>query len=737
MVAAAVVVLSGSTPPAADSAGFWLAALMVPVLVRSSVLVVRRTQGVELGLDSVVVMFLAFAAPDSALLLWAVGCVLAQAISTAQPWVRAYNAGLSTLAGGAAVTVVEVVPGALERGPLGLVAAGSGAVAYFAVDFLLSVVAIPLLGRGSLRGSLFDDALPIAVACTGGVAAMAYLAAVVLHYESSAFPLALVPVAALVYASQGFSRVDDERHRVRALFAAAAGLHGAQDHDELTRVIAVQGETALDARVRLVDEPAAPSPGAGLIATIAITPPRWLVADPRASTTPWVPADQRALDGLAALAGDCLRRLSLMAELEHLASHDPLTGLPNRTAMHQEIRARAAEEPPAVLFCDLDGFKDVNDRHGHEAGDALLRVVAARLQGCVRPHDVVARLGGDEFAVLLPGTSAAEAQQVADRIVAAIAEPVALPPGTVLIAVSIGIAAPEDRVPAEELLHQADVAMYVAKGSDRGRAVLCTPVMRDDRLARTRLGDDLEGAAGRGELLVHYQPVVELADGAIAGFEALVRWRHPVHGLLAPAAFIPAAEASGLVDEVGEFVLRQVLADAPALRRAAGRKILVSVNVPADSLVRGAVVHLVPPGGVEGFILVLEITETTLAEPRVIPVLADLRARDVLIAVDDFGAGHSLAALRQLPVDIIKLDRAFIADMAHDPRAAQIVAVVAQMATVLDTFLVVEGVEEAEQRDQLMALGVGLAQGFYLGAPMPLVAAEALLVARRPARYRV
>ncbi len=707
---------------------WWLTPLAVPLLARLSAVVVRQSNGIEVALDSVVLVFVAFANPREAAVLWAVGCVLAGLTTRAGLWIRVYNMGLSTLAGLTALTVIGQLPGAYEPGPLGLLAALLGATSYFVADYGLSALAVPLLGRGSLRETVWDETLNNVALCSVGVAALGYLGAVVLRHEPWTLLFVLVPVAAFVYASKGFADAHDARQRVDALFLGASGLHNATSQDTVGQVVTTAGRAGIQAQVRLLAATEAAPTGPGSVDVPHTDPPMRLVARKRAGQT-FDDSDDRDLRTLASLAGDSLRRLRLLDSLERLARHDPLTGLPNRAALHEQVSPYTLTQP-AVLFVDLDGFKRVNDRLGHEAGDLLLQVVARRLQAAVRPGDTVARLGGDEFAVLLPGADTETALAIGERIAASIREPVDVGLGPMLVGASIGVAAPHGPVSARDLLHEADVAMYSAKAAG-GQVVLCTPELREEHTLRSGLADQLRGAGERGELVVHYQPVLDLRTGQTVGVESLARWVHPTRGLLAPNVFIALAEQTGLADEIGREVLRQLVRDAPLLSAAAGHRLAIGLNLSPASIVRGEVLADLPTGSHDDYGLVVEVLETTLADPRAVPVLADLRRRGVLVAVDDFGTGHSLAALRQLPVDTVKLDRAFVVDVTSDVRARHLVRFVEQLTTSLGVALVAEGIETAEQQDTLVSLGVTLGQGYHLVRPAPLADTLEALTARR------
>jgi len=413
---------------------------------------------------------------------------------------------------------------------------------------------------------------------------------------------------------------------------------------------------------------------------------------------------------------------------------DPLTGLPNRRLLRDRVaqallRARRTGETVAVMIIDLDDFKDVNDTLGHHAGDELLTLLAGRLRSALRAGDTVARLGGDEFAVLLPSVAdEAAARGVAAALHAAIAEPVALAGLTLDTHASIGIALfPDHADDGDGLLQRADVAMYQAKAQHLGHEVYRP---EDDVHSPERLGlvGELRRALEDGELVLHYQPKVDLASGLPAGVEALVRWQHPVRGLLPPGEFIPLAEHTTLIAPLTLHVMDQALAQA---RRwdAEGTPVAVSVNVSVRNLLDGAfpdhVASLLARHGVPAARLELEITETVLmANPaRAMEILARLHALGVHLAIDDFGVGYSsLDYLKRLPVDVIKIDRSFVMHMATDPADAMIVRSTIDLARNLGLRVVAEGVEDAASLETLRGLGCHAAQGYHLGRPAPAAA---------------
>ncbi|MCU1487130.1 MAG: Diguanylate cyclase protein [Actinomycetia bacterium] len=431
---------------------------------------------------------------------------------------------------------------------------------------------------------------------------------------------------------------------------------------------------------------------------------------------------------------------------EEQALLDSLTRLPNRRLFQDRVEhalARAQRDPGrlAVLFVDLDGFKDVNDSLGHAAGDQLLVEVARRLQAGLRPADTPARLGGDEFAVLLEDlASVEEAATIADRLVQAIAAPVPLRGRELSIGASVGVAIHVTGISVEDLLRNADVAMYTAKASGRGRVEVYEHAMGAAVLARIDIERELQQAVALEQFEVHYQPLVSLHDGEIVGVEALVRWRHPERGLLVPSAFLDVAENSGVIGPIGSWVLREATAQAERWQDLAPAGSLgVAVNLSPSQLgdddVLAEVTAALAASGLSPALLTLELTEGVMLSggPEAIERLHRLKALGLSLAIDDFGTGYSsLSYLRNLPVDVLKIDKLFVDGIAERETDAAFAAAILRMAQTLGLDTIAEGVETPEQATALVHLGCGAAQGFHFSRPVPADELEALLVDRLP-----
>jgi diguanylate cyclase (GGDEF)-like protein/PAS domain S-box-containing protein len=465
------------------------------------------------------------------------------------------------------------------------------------------------------------------------------------------------------------------------------------------------------------------------------------------------PDDLNFLQSVANVLAEAIERRTREEETRHRSLHDPLTGLPNRTLFLDRLaqalaRAQRRELPVAVLFLDVDNFKSVNDTATHTSGDKLLKRLAARLRTAIRPSDTLARFGGDEFVLLCEElTGEAEAVAIAERIGAEVRRPFEIDDAEHFVTMSIGIATSSAGIESsEDLIRDADAAMYGAKERGRDRYEIFDSELRARALSRHRTERDLRGAAHRGELRLFYQPIVELRSGATRGFEALLRWEHPERGLIPPGEFIPIAENSALIVDIGGWTIREACRQAARWRAAgAASDLRYSVNLSPKQLAEPGLIPTVhaalEEAGVPPAALALEITESVLmADPdAAVETLETLKVSGVAIVLDDFGTGYSsLDYVQKLPIDELKVDRSFIARLDQEDGDPAIVSAVISMAHALDLRVVAEGVETVEQLDRLRALDCDFAQGFYFARPLPAEAAEhSLLQTDRPARTRL
>jgi diguanylate cyclase (GGDEF)-like protein len=435
--------------------------------------------------------------------------------------------------------------------------------------------------------------------------------------------------------------------------------------------------------------------------------------------------------GLAAQAAIALNNAWLVDQIRHQSLHDSLTDLPNRSlildrAEQMLVRSARHRRPCAALFIDLDGFKEVNDTLGHEAGDHLLRAVADRLRAAVRDSDTVGRLGGDEFVVLADGASLnAGVEVVAERLLDVLREPFDLPHADhpMPVRASIGIALGESHT-ASELLRDADIALYSAKDAGKGCYRIFAPEMQLAAMARAEVLEALCSALGRDEFFLEYQPIFDLGAERATGVEALLRWNHPEQGVLQPADFIPQLEESGLIVDVGRWVLQEACRQT-AEWHAEGHRIDVSVNASIRQLERHTFVAEVRDALVESGLapssLIVEITETAIMidASTTISVLRELKALGVRIAIDDFGTGYSsLAYLRQFPVDALKIDRSFIAGLADTPAASELIRTLVRLGKALDLETYAEGIEHRDQLEHLQDEGCDSGQGYMFARPL-------------------
>ncbi|HEV2924177.1 MAG TPA: EAL domain-containing protein [Solirubrobacteraceae bacterium] len=456
-------------------------------------------------------------------------------------------------------------------------------------------------------------------------------------------------------------------------------------------------------------------------------------------------ADVDFVQALANILADAIQRRAAEDDMRHHALHDPLTGLPNRVLFLDRLghALKRTADHVAVVLLDIDNFKLVNDSLGHGSGDELLMKIAPRLMSALRPGDTIARLGGDEFVVLLEDIShPRDAAQIAERIVAALEVPFSLATGEHFAKASLGIAIAEgeDTVPAS-LIRDADSAMYEAKANGRARFEVFDRAMRTRTVKRLSVENDLRRALERDELRVAYQPIVSLRDLSVVSVEALLRWEHPVRGLVSPAEFIAVAEESGLIEPIGRWALNTACAQASLWHHARpdSRPVGICVNLSARQLTQqdleATVVSALELTGIEPSSLCMEVTESVLLEKSasLSETIARVARLGVRFVLDDFGTGYSsLAYLTRLPIDGLKVDRSFVEALGRDQRSTAITTAIVRMAHALSVEVIAEGVETEAQLLALRDLGCELAQGFHLHPPLGAHEISELLVAGHP-----
>ncbi|KAA1424332.1 putative bifunctional diguanylate cyclase/phosphodiesterase [Nocardioides antri] len=719
-----------------------LGAPLILVVARFPMVVDNQEGGIEVGFDSSILMFLLCTLEThDALFVWSIGVVMTQ-LTTGKRWSsKAFNIGVGIIAGTVAAGVLDLVRADYLGTPRELAAVMLAAVAYFTTDYVTSAVSVAISSSTSVRRHLLQRGTLLAVACFVPFDTLGYLGAVVYRAEPNwTLILLAVPLATLLIATRAVTRGRENARRLAVLFAAAVRAQTLPDREQVVAALVDDARELLHLqRVSLRDTP----PNRLEIGAEVHDgdSSRWLVARALERARSTIAADEQALQALAAVASDAFARLRLTEEMVHVARHDPLTDLPNRGILldrltHAQQLARRRGSSVALLFIDLDGFKPVNDRYGHAAGDTVLVELAGRLRSCVREADTVARLGGDEFAVLFEDADDAAVEQVWERVLAAVRDGVFVSGQRVRLSASAGIAwnAPTDD--AEGLLRKADLAMYEAKARGKAAVVVYEDAIGRSRLDRLVMVDDLRGAVRRREIEVVYQPIVAADSGRIVAAEALARWRHdgtPV----SPELFIGIAEESGLITDLGEVVLTTVASDTAALRAVAGASVGMAVNISAVQLrargfVDGVARAAAAMGGAD---LTLEITERQGIDldPVVLDAMREISAMGVRFAIDDFGVGFSsISYLADLPVHIIKVDASLSQAIDTDERASVLLRSVTLIGQSLGLDVVVEGIERESQlavlREQTEAQYV---QGYLLYRPMPL---DELLTAVRADR---
>ncbi|WP_432507583.1 putative bifunctional diguanylate cyclase/phosphodiesterase [Kineococcus arenarius] len=721
---------------------------LVQLMTRFPFQVNTRHAGVEVQFDvGVLVFLLCFAPAWTATLAWAL-CVIPTNLTQRKSWVsRVFNASIGVLFAPVALAVTHLLGAwsgtkaiAVAGGPAELLAVAAAVAAVFLVDLLVSAVSVAVQQGTRVRAELADGGTWLAGAAALAVGAVGYLGGLV-EQELSAWAAGLlaVPMVVTLIATRAMRTTRDVARRTEALFEAATALHTQGRRADLARALAkharmVAGTPA--ATVRSV------GPGEGEIGVPVVAGDGHVlyVTAPRNRDAALRAADEKALEALASVGEAAFFRVGANEEMHGLARRDVVTGLPNRLQFSERLaleleRAREGDrlDELVVLYLDLDGFKGVNDRFGHEAGDELLRLVGTRLRDTLRGGSTVARLGGDEFAVLAPRCP--DVEGLCRRVLAALRVEVRMRGHVVRAQGSIGCARARPGDDVGTLLRNADTAMYRAKAAGKNRWVEFRPELLEEEIARLQVIEDLQQAPADA-FVVHYQPIVDLATSEVVAVEALVRWRRDrgdgVEPLVGPEEFIGLAERSGTVVGIGDAVLRTVVRDAVGIPVHAGRRLDLMVNVSPVQLrhpdFTTRVAAAVRQAAAAGSRLHLEMTENVMIDDDTVEVLRELAETGALLTIDDFGTGFSsLGYLRHRPFSSFKIDRSFVRDIATEPTARALVEGMVKMGQALGLSIVAEGVEEPEQAEILREMGCPLAQGHLYCRPMPLEQLHAFL----------
>jgi diguanylate cyclase (GGDEF)-like protein len=703
---------------------------LIVIIARFPMILDRGEGGVEVGFDSSILMFLLCVAPvQEAVVIWSVGVVVTQAASEKRLMAKLFNVGVGILGAGVSGLLFMFVHGGI--GSVGqLLAVALAATLYFATDFLLSALSVAVETRTALSGYLLQRGTLLAIACFVPFDSLGYLAAVVVQTPPRWTVLLLaVPLVTLLVATRSITRGSENARRLSVLFDAAVRAQTLSDTRQVVDAVVDDARRLL--RISQVDVRTTP-PGANEVGAQLRDGQRdrWVVAPGRQRARSTTTADQQALEAMVAVSSDAFARLRLTEDMTHLARHDLLTDLPNRGLLLDRVEhalqmSRRRSTRIALLFVDLDGFKPVNDRFGHAAGDAVLVDVAQRLSSCVRQSDTVARLGGDEFALLLEDVHPPEVSSACDRILAALGRGAQVAGHQLSLSASIGVAFGTSSETAESMLRNADLAMYEAKSRGKNQYVEYERAIGRSRLQRLELVESLRSSVTSGDLDLVYQPIVRATTGRITGVEALARWKS--NGVdVPPDVFIRVAEETGLVVALGDVVLSHAARDAPAIVQAAGGDVNVSVNISAKQMREPDFVDKIERTleRMGGAGLVLEITERDGIgnDPASLEAMRVLADRGVPFAIDDFGVGFSsIGYLQDMPVQIIKTDLSFSEGIDRDERSCALLCSITMMGQALGLDVVVEGIERTTQLEHLRDhVQAPYAQGYLMHRPMPL-----------------
>jgi diguanylate cyclase (GGDEF)-like protein len=704
---------------------------LIVLMARYPVVLPQRGGDAVIGFEISALVFLTLTrTPWEALVVWCAGQVISQSFGRRSMRNRLFNVGVTAVGGALFVAIVDYGGGATATSGLDLGLVSLACAAYFVMDLVMTAGSLALESHKSLDVKWSSALLPLLVYVA--TSTIGFLAALLLGVAPRwTLVLLLVPVATILVAIRSVSESRLTQMRLGGLLDAATRAPDWADPGSIERTLIEQAERVLRHCVaELREDP----PGRGEIGHPLEVPGqrvRWLVARPATTSYETTVLDSDALAALVALATANLSRRQLTDEMAYQAQHDMLTGLPNRTLLgHRLETALAAGGQTSVLYCDLDGFKAVNDRFGHDTGDELLVAVADRLRQSLRSRDLLARLGGDEFAVVVVHNNVTQAEDIAGRLLESLQTPFLISGNVTRIQASIGIAHSGDDRTASDLMREADMAMYRAKGMGKNRIVVFEPSLRSETLYRLEMEDELRNALSSNQIQLAFQPLVDLVSGKVLGFEALARWEHETLGHVSPAVFVPLAEQTGLMSQLGSQVMERLYEAAGDLQHASETPLSLSVNVSPIEVCEPRLLTQVRrfTEDYPDVDLVIELTESVLlgddiATSSALEAVAQSGAR---LAVDDFGVGYSsIGYLQRFPVRLVKIDKSYV-QTVEDPRTRKLVQGVVAMCHAMGLTVVAEGIETADSADMMRDLGCRVGQGFSLSRPLGLADAVAM-----------
>jgi diguanylate cyclase (GGDEF)-like protein len=639
---------------------------------------------------------------------------------------RFFNVGCLSVSGVAACLIVGL-HGSGVVDARAAIAVGAASAVYFLMDIWLTTASMAHREHATRWALMPLSMMALPLACFIGINSLGYLAAII-DVKAPRWTLALLipPLITVFAATRSQKRAGESERRTAAVYTIARATTSIDDPTDMTALLLTELVQLLPGRdVQVLDRPPNSSEIGASLGSVQ-GQENWVIIA-AGNGYGFSDEDRQGLETLTSVSREMLERRRLVDELARMSKVDALTGLANRSAIVGRLELVAAALPTdsdvvaAVLYCDVDGFKGINDRLGHAVGDSAIIATAGRLESSLRTGDVAARLSGDEFAILLERVDRAAAIQLAERVVASFESPLLVEGSPLRVGVSVGIAMVAAGDTADAVLQDADTAMYCAKAAGKGRAMVFDPESRRGVERGLILEGSLRTAVADGSLWLAWQPVIDLSSGELDGFEVLIRWTHPELGAIPPDVMLPIASRIGLMPALGRWILVQAMEQGLRLSEAAGKPLAIAVNVAPEQLDDEVFISLAAGYAADRRLrLVLELTEHTLIDgDRANPVLDRLHACGAAISLDDFGAGYSSIDYlhRFRSIDAIKIDRSFVAGLGKDVRTRALIGSITAMGHAFDALVVAEGIEDWTSAMAVFELGCQLGQGYLFGRP--------------------